>query len=457
VVDTSPDPAACDATRSALRALARQTESEIHHADREDKHRWAGRLAKVAGLDPELVRFAVCDAHGIGHDTGANRNALLLSQGRQPFLSADDDVICELRRPGAGPASLILSGRSDATQVQLFPDRSTAFEAYQVTDDCVLDVHESLLGHSVGAFAAEHPERLQLDAVTSTSMEAWLKPGAHVAVTMTGIVGDSGAKYPAFYLWRDAGVRQQLAGGSAEEYRKLAASREVGRFVSGPTISNGAFLMTTSCAFDARRLLPPFFPVLRGQDLNFGNLLRMCFDEAFIGHLPRMIAHVPVDGRGPLGPLYPDADGPSLSVVVRQCLAIVGGAARVAASGERRLRLIGRLLQELALLPSRDFEHLVREQLWQASSRRIVALQGELRRCKHAPTHWARDLEGYIERRIAALESCAGVMPNDLAGAPAALLPELIRAFGSLLEAWPVLVASAAALEAAGEGLTRRL
>jgi hypothetical protein len=461
VVDTSPDQSARAATRDALRTLARRTGRSIRYAEPQDKERLAARLASEAGVDPAIARFALGDPYGCGHDTGANRNALLLAHAGQSFISADDDVVCDLRRPGSRGAPLVFSGRGDATSVRLFPDRSAALGQYESVSECALAVHERLLGRPVSHCLDGDPAQLGLDAVSAATLEDLRKPAARVAVTMTGILGDSGAKHPAFYLWRNPEMRTQLLVGDETTYRALAASREVARFVVAPTVSSGAFLMTTSCAFDARTLLPPFFPLMRGQDLNFGVLLRLCFDDAFIGHLPRMMTHLPVDERGG-GPLFPATERPNLSTLVRHSLELLRGGAQAAASGQRRLRVVGHLLQELAQLPREEFDRLLRQRLWEASSKRIVTLQAELARWGGQPAHWAHDLSGYLDNRIAALKSPDGLTPVDLGtgrrpAQAAALVQELLGAFGSLLGAWPALFAAAAKLAASDDGLTRPL
>jgi hypothetical protein len=59
--------------------------------------------------------------------------------------------------------------------------------------------------------------------------------------------------------------------------------------------------MTTFCAFDGSKYLPPFLPLERGADGLFGELLRStCL--SLIGHLPLCVTHdpLPVGGRAPM-------------------------------------------------------------------------------------------------------------------------------------------------------------
>src|SRR5437763_1245332 len=72
----------------------------IQHATNDDKEAYAVRLTASSGVDPAVIRFALTDAYGCGHDTGGNRNALLLAHAGTSYVTADDDTISVLRTGG---------------------------------------------------------------------------------------------------------------------------------------------------------------------------------------------------------------------------------------------------------------------------------------------------------------------------------------------------------------------
>ena len=80
--------------------------------------RYAARaLPERAGIDPDIAAFALSDPFKTGFACGANRNALLLRHSGRPYLSLDDDMVCEMAAaPGAhaeqdGLAGLLIPRR----------------------------------------------------------------------------------------------------------------------------------------------------------------------------------------------------------------------------------------------------------------------------------------------------------------------------------------------------------
>jgi hypothetical protein len=460
VVDTSAEPAARACTWEGLRRLRQRADCQIRYADLRDKQTFAQRLAQRAGVDPAIVQFGLADPHDCGHDTGANRNTLLLAHAGWRFISADDDVVCEPRAPVDPAEGLVLSGKGDATEVRLFPDPGSALAHYQRAPGSALAAHEQLLGRSPRECAIPAHPSIVLDSLSRSALADWRQPDARVAVTMTGVLGDCGARYPSYYLWRNAGMRTQLVAAGETSYRRLASSRQVARFVRTATISSSAFLMTTSCAFDARTLLPPFFPVMRGQDLNFGRLLRLCFRQAFIGHLPLMLPHLPVDHRDSRQALFPPAEHPSLHFVVRHALELFADLGQSNQTASARLRLLGRRLQELARLPPSGLAEVLAGGMQRTMDRRLAALRVELEQADHQPAFWARDLAAYLDSRQPSEARAEGLLPSDLhrgrsADQTRALLAELLRQYGALLEAWPALFEAAVWLNLSGQELGR--
>ena len=95
VIDSSP----ADLAARTLSALLRgaPSGSELWYAGVAEKAAFAEQLARASGLDSSLTRFALLDVEHVGRDTGTNRNALLLAHAGAPFLSVDDDVLCDIR------------------------------------------------------------------------------------------------------------------------------------------------------------------------------------------------------------------------------------------------------------------------------------------------------------------------------------------------------------------------
>ncbi len=159
VADNSEAPTTQAACREALAALraADPDPLEIRYLGPRERETFVDRLARL-GIDPDVARFGVLDVMGCGFAAGANRNALLLANAGEPFLSVDDDVVCALAPSPARTRGLeLFSGRGDGygnynpADFWFFGDRAVLERAIHCEDMDALALHEPLLGRDLGA------------------------------------------------------------------------------------------------------------------------------------------------------------------------------------------------------------------------------------------------------------------------------------------------------------------
>jgi hypothetical protein len=451
VVDSSgPEPG--ERLRRALAGLQAEQGRALRWVGMPQKEAFAGKLAVAAGVDRELVRFALLDPMGLGHDVGSNRNTLLLLQAGQLFLSADDDMVCEPRQPPGPSRPMALAADELPTTLRLHPDLASARDSLAPLEGCVLDLHERVLGRSLGASLDPAADTgVDVQAVEPGMLASLLEGRARTAASFGGYYGDSGASFPAFFLWSDPTVRAQLQGG-VESYRALLASRQVVRLAPALTLSSSRFSMCGHVALDARELLPPFFPVMRGEDLSFGQLLRSCFEDAFFAYLPSALAHLPWEPRATEPHrLWDPRPSVGMRTLVAQMLELAESGAALAAPGAPRLRLTGRCLRELATRPPGDFLELLRDRASYALGR-LCSKLGQLRaEAGDAPPDWTADLERFLDDRRRVLDHPERAIPLELlpgadAATAARTVQDLIERYGRLLEAWPEIFAAARSL-----------
>jgi hypothetical protein len=459
VVDSTADPRAASAARAERRAWAAQQGVSLVEAGLEEKLAFARRLAAATGVDERLIGFALGDHHQLGAgDIGANRNALLLGLAGVPFLMTDDDTVADLRTLGAGPG-LVLSGEADPTRISLFPDRPAIERAIHPAGADLFALIEGSIGRSPREIAGSLPlSSVSFEGVDRALVERLRAAEATVAAVSPGLWGDSGIRFPGFYLWTGSRMRAQLCQGE-RRYDELAHSREMVRQVEAPTLGSGGFVMSTCLALDGRQVLPPFTPVGRGEDLLFGQTLAGVSDGAFLAHLPCCVAHAPTDGRPARAPeLWDRSTAVELPVIVGACLAMALVGIDVARGREARLRLLGAHLEALAEHPWVDLERMLRRQLWLWLARRLDTWDRELARHGASAPYWARDLRAcradlveQARRRAPIVPAAFGRSTSSEGGAAA--LRSFIKDLGSLLRHWPTLIAGARKLRQSGVGL----
>ena len=443
VMDDSKDPAIREEYRRRLQDLQGRLGVTILYAGLEEKRRFAADLATEAGVDPAVTEAALLDPMGIGLTVGANRNAVLLATVGEGVLSVDDDTL-SLVAPspggeegvdlfsGTSPGTAFLSGR-DPGEIRAFADRAEALASLDLRPADLAGLHEGMLGQPV-------------------------------LVTTNGWAGDCGWHSPSFYMLLEGESRRRLVR-TAEGYRTATASKEIVRSVPRTVLGDGdSFMATLFTGLDNRRILPPFPPVLWGEDLLFGITLQLCFRESRVGHLPWIAAHEPVEVRR----FWPGEMARSASGVDHSRLvsALLDGFSPDSAEPAEALKQLGAYLLELGRMAPADFDALALRSVRARAA--AFAAELEARLAAFDPTEgegaelWAADVRRYLDvLRKHAAEPDFGV-PLDLfygreTEEARRLAQRLIANHGLVLFHWPELVEAARRLQERGRGLAEEI
>ena len=454
VVDTAPQTETRDRTREMLRGVSTRHDVAVRYAGLDERQRFASALAR-AGLPRPAIDFALFDPEGCDLVYGAARNTILLATVGQSVLCADDDTVCSLAEvTGSSREGLALSSQNDPTSVWFFPDHEAALASARHLDRSVLAIHEELLGRDVASCLefAPAPELLGVDDTDGAILRVIESGHAHVAVTSTGMLGDAGSSLPPAIRLLDPESRQRLVESEAR-YRTLAGSRQLQRGVIRRTISNNPYLMMTGAAINNRAILPPFFPVLRGEDTIFGFMLGACVEGASIGHLPFTLLHSP----GELPEIAPDAIAdfarhPSSFELVIAC--VQSFSAIPGTGSEERLHALGRQLAAIASLAPADFEEFLRLWVWRMKALVMERLTNDLQASSAAAASWKQDVQRYLDGLRTSFTADGYLVPSDLkerfAGDALPVVQRLIACFGDLLQCWPAMLDAARTLADSG-------
>lgn len=426
--------------RAALQRLEKDFNVQIRYAGWPEKSRFAKSLAAESAVPPDVIRFALFGDERCPLSTGANRNCVLLDTVGALVLSVDDDTRCRIAAAPERDDAVAFYAGHDPSEFWFFPDRARALASVGFVEVDVLGCHEALLGSHVSEVGGP------VDA------------SGRVAITLSGLIGDSGMASPRHYLTLTGASRERLVA-SPDDYRSAFRSREVLRTVRRPTISAGSFCMTTFLGLDNRSLLPPFFPVQRNADGVFGLLRQKCMAGSHMAFLPWALLHAPEASRAfSADDVRSDAAGIRMADVVIAC--VLGHQARKGrVTDATRVRRLGKHLQGLGSSTLQDFEAHVRGLLRYRAHAFITTLQSRLQTYGASPPFWAEEVSQVTELMLKATTTEDYVVPRDLrhgqdAEQARVLSQQLVAGFGQLLEAWPALVAAATRLRARGSRLT---
>jgi hypothetical protein len=231
-----------------------------------------------------------------------------------------------------------------------------------------------------------------------------------------------------------------------------------------------SFMATMFCGFDNRSLLPPFPPVLWGEDLLYGLTLQLTFPTARAGHLSWVGLHDPIEQRGfwP-GEMVRTASGIDHSRLLSALL--VDFVPDYTLQPAAALRRLGVFLQELGRMEPGAFDELARRRVRDRAEAFAADLEARLadwqtRRGQtespEAEELWAADVRRYVDMLRRHAESPDFALPLDLLyhrepEEARRLSQRLLTHHGTVLIHWPDLVEAVRGLKARGVTLAEAL
>jgi hypothetical protein len=451
VMDDSGDAGARRLCGDWLRHFARRFGVSVFYAGWEEKREYIHRLA-VEGVPLDLAKFLLTNSAGVSSSPGSNRNALLLQAGGEAFLSCDDDSICaprDLRQGGQSVAAVPFSDTAD--RIRYVPDRVAAHMAVPSWSGDLLASHEQILGRPLRdlLLPVRNTASVSLSRVGHRVMHDLTKGQGRALVTVSGVVGDSGLPHPAVLMTATGAARLrflQCWDGS----RDWNLSRNVILGWSRPAVTqHGPLAMTTATGFCSRVTLPPFIPSGRGEDTLFGLLLRKCYPDGYIGHVPVALRHAPEPGRA-YGAL-PTA--PRLSDLISMVVYDFSDVSTDPASD--RLKAIGEYLVACGGNGTADFGAFLDAlgQRWRFGL--VDRCEALLNSYRGTPPHWAREMRRWVAGLERGLMRRGAGLPIDM-GCADSLEARCERTrrfmlnYGETLRWWPAILAASQKLRADG-------
>ncbi|MEF8940833.1 MAG: cysteine peptidase family C39 domain-containing protein [Salinivenus sp.] len=448
VMEDAADPDARDEARAVVADVQAEHEAaELFYADRRRRAEYAETLADRAGVSPEVTRFGLLGTKARADTYGAPRNALLLQTVGERSVQVDDDTVADTGRLPVAEEGLALTSERIPREWWFFENREALRDAAHPTDPGVLDVHETLLGKTVGQCLADvEDEDVRIGDIDAALLEQ-VRAGARVAVSFAGAMGDSGRLSTRMRVLADASTFGRLT----EHYEAHRDTTEVLRAPTRPTITNGAGCVSMNIGIDHSALVPPFMPVGQGEDHVFGLALKLCTRRTCRGYLPHALLHDP-QGERDRAEGAPDFGGFGAYGVVQHLMAAAHEWLRDD-DGAAALRALGRHLQDVGALSPSAFADYAERRARTALGQDLQSVERLLRRRAQAPTAWTEDVKQYLRSARTAAQEGGLSVPTDLSGAAEerrARLQERVARYGTLLRHWPVLRKAAARLKEKG-------
>ncbi len=427
--------------RGLLAELEASEGVTIEIMDDEGRVRYGEELARKAGVDPEVVGYALGDRLGVGFACGANRNALLLRNAGRAWLSVDDDVACEMVSAPKRKEGVMVFSTRDGFERWFYAEYWKAFEGQKVVEGDYLGMHEKMLGRGVGGLLGGEVDFV---GISDEMLRRLQEREGRVVATFSGHYGHPGIPTSYYYLTYRGGTLGRLTGEGEERYREYLGSGGVLAVTPRMSIADASLSPGMAMGIDGRELIPPFPPVMHAEDFVWGAVVWQCCASGFAGHLPVAVRHDPGLGRGILKPPLEAGERPVAMWEFAHVLrGIVTGwtAPPGLLDTAERMEGLGRYLCDVAGGGAGDFHEYLRWFVMQHESEKIGFMEYCLTEERDAPEFWQRDVEEYIEQTRLALAAPDMDIPYDMRGKWSAeeargLMQGMVRGYGRMLREW---------------------
>lgn len=452
VIDDSRKAENISQNQALVKKYAPKLETPLQYFGQAEQQSLLAGLVKQLPRHEEAIHFLADQSRWQDHWTaGLTRNlALLVSCGRR-LVMVDDDAICDLYEPPQPRSNISFS--DVPREAEFFSSEQEWAQQHQSINPDPINRHMQCLGLSfseaLGALGQEHLKVAGLEQATALQVSE-LKADSPVLMTECGSLGCPGTGRNTWLPDMDTGsLKRMLA--SAKKTTNALTTRKVWSGRNQPHFTPRSN-MSQITGFDNREMLPPYLPILRGQDRLFGNMLNFIFPTAVTLDYPWAVPHLPIPERA-----WNDRDldfTPPASFPLFFYEKVVEFKSSChAASSRDRLSALAGWLNDLASASDDALAAMYRDTRLHNGSQQLQHLSALLSTAESTPVNWQNYLRNGIRQLNVDLDR---VSQQDfpIKGLPAHMEGDDLIAFwkgvwlgfASALDAWPEIRAAAAQL-----------
>ena len=297
LVDDSRDPSNAAKNRELVEEFNIRSPRDMRYVGPEEQARLLEKLLVGLPDHEEGIRFLLDRSQWADKKTyGLARTVcLLLSVGKRAIV-LDDDIICAAVE--APYQDVGLNFGQVPRQVDVYTSEQDTIARTTRAPVDPLTAHAQCLGLTMGqTLKSLGVDTLRIDEMhggNAAFLGQW-SADSPVLITQCGTVGDPGTPSTSWIYELDPGSTQRilaspggLAGALSNRYYWLGHSR--------PGFNKLA-VMSQATGLDNSALLPPYFPIFRGEDYLFGAMVEHIHPQSAVLEYDWCIPHFPIEER----------------------------------------------------------------------------------------------------------------------------------------------------------------
>jgi hypothetical protein len=269
----------------------------LQYFGRSEQQSLVDELVKQLPEHEDSINFLANHTRWRDHWTaGLSRNlALLLSCGRR-LVMMDDDAICEVYDPPRPKRDVTFS--DDPREAAFFGNEQEWAHLKQPLNPDPIKRHMQCLGmtfsEAMNELGLNHLKPAGFANATALQLSE-LNTESAVLVTECGSLGCPGSINNTWLPgMAETSLKTMLT--SQEKTTQALTSRKVWSGRNQPHFAPRSN-MSQITGFDNREMLPPYLPILRGQDRLFGQMLDFIIPKSLVLDYPWAIPHLPIPDR----------------------------------------------------------------------------------------------------------------------------------------------------------------
>lgn len=424
----------------------------LHYFGQDEQQALLENLANRLPEHENAIRFLADQSRWRDRWTsGLARNlALLLSCGHR-LVVMDDDTICDVYDPQMPKPDITFSDQ--AREAEFFANEQEWAARHQLLNPDPVNRHMQCLGLSfsqaLGVLGQNHLKPAGFADATAL-MVSELQMDSPILVTECGSLGCPGTNNNT-WLPEMASYSLKRLLASSEKTTHALTTRKVWSGRSQPHLSPRAN-MSQITGFDNRQMLPPYLPIMRGEDRLFGHMLDFVHPLSLTLDYPWAVPHLPIPDRewSERDLDFTPADSFPMffiELVTEQKSSCLGTTAA------ERLTVLSSWFKGLAVASNAALAAIYRDKRLLNTSEQLKQLGDLLAGAEAAPTAWKDYLENGIKQLNVELERASredfpvrGFIDSMEGDELIIFWKDVWAGFAAALNAWPEIREAAAAI-----------
>ena len=453
LVDDSRDPQNAELNREIVQQFNLTSPRDMRYVGADAQQRLLDTLIRELPDKEKGIRFLIDRKRWANHKSyGLARTLCLLLSVDKRAIVMDDDVICAAVDSPFKSEGVAFG--DTAREVEFYASEQDILARTKKTDFDPLTGHAECLGLSIAQamnnLGTDELKAQDLQNANAAFLSQW-HANSPVIITQSGTMGDPGTLGTEWVYSVDAASAQRMMA-SPGGLEGALSNRHYWMGQPRPIFTKMAVISQVT-GLDNSQLLPPYFPVFRGEDYLFGAMVEYLHPQSTVLEYDWCVPHFPLDERRGDADKEPTTGkgGINPSKYITDHTLYESGV-----SAETRMAGLTQLVKELSETSDRGLLTRYRSEVAESQGKQFMRLNAKLQETAPRTQAWQDHLQQSLANVTAAMASSARL--EDIPGIPESYkAQDILDEFRTYTREFAVALEDWAAIRKAAKSITTEL